>query len=220
MQCENFDKKIKKAISKPKTETEKNLLKNLKQTLQEQLQNKTDQENNTQQTLANIKKIFNLQKLPKTWNAFDNSHISGFHCNGAMICWQDGIFIKNNYRRYNFKAQKNGDDYSMMKEMVYRRLQEIQKDNSQQPDILLIDGGIGQGTVVLEAMKEANFYIPFICISKGEDRIDGNEKYYLNGKEEVPIPKNSQERLIMQKIRDEVHRFAITNTRKKIAKFS
>ncbi len=220
MQCENFSKKIKNAISKPKTETEKNLLKNLKQTLQEALQNKTNQQKHIDQTLINIQTLFNLEKTPRTWNAFDNSHISGFYCNGAMICWQNNVFIKNNYRRYNFKNNKNGDDYSMMKEMVYRRLQEIKKDNSQQPDILLIDGGIGQGTVVQEAMTESNLHIPFICISKGEDRIDGNERYYLNGKEEISIPKNSLERLLMQKIRDEVHRFAITNTRRKIAKIN
>jgi excinuclease ABC subunit C len=171
-------------------------------------------ESHLNQTLFSLKQIFRLQKLPLVINAFDNSHFSGKNAIGAMVCWKKGVFEKINYRMYNFREAKQGDDYSMMLEMLTRRLTDIKKNNHL-VDLFLIDGGKIQKSAILKAEELSNFQIPFICIAKGPQRNAMNETFFTRDSDFIKLEKNSKEIFLLQSIRDEVHRFAITINRRK-----
>jgi len=165
--------------------------------------------------------VFGLDATPERIEVFDNSHISGTSAIGAMIVATPEGFAKNSYRKFNIKGEvKPGDDYGMMKEMLGRRFQALMKDGEGEwPDLMLIDGGQGQLSTVLQVMADLGISeVPVAAIAKGPDRNAGREKFFMAGKPPFTLGQGDPVLYFLQRLRDEAHRFAITTHRAKRSK--
>ena len=152
---------------------------------------------------------------------FDNSHISGTHPVGAMIVATSEGFEKSSYRKYNIKGDiAPGDDYAMMREVFSRRYGKITEEQSNTkrsssdrliPDLVLIDGGKGQLSSAMSVLKELGLeeILNVVAISKGPDRNAGRETFHRPGQKSFDLPENSPVLYFLQRLRDEVHRFAV-----------
>ncbi|MDD5647800.1 MAG: excinuclease ABC subunit UvrC [Dehalococcoidia bacterium] len=159
--------------------------------------------------LANLKEILSLSRFPHRIEAYDISNIQGTNAVGSMVVFEDGGPRPSNYRRFRIRSVAVTDDYAMMSEMIRRRFKEHVKDGGKWaslPDLVLIDGGKGHLHAAISAMREAGTTdIAVASIAKE------NEDIYLPGfSEPVPMEKSSPELHLLQRVRDEAHRFAIT----------
>ena len=183
------------------------------------LNRKIYESQNNKDLFENISQKFDLESNINLVEVYDNSHIQGTDSIGALITFGEEGFIKKRYRKFNIKIKNNEqDDYGMMREVINRRFKRAiqEKDNYlTMPDLILIDGGKGQYSVVRETMNELGLHeIPVIAIAKGELRNSGNETFFHNGKE-FKFEKNDPTLFFLQRIRDEAHRFAISAHRAK-----
>lgn len=183
--------------------------------------------------LQGFAETFKLAHTPKRIEVYDNSHIMGTNAVGAMIVAGPEGFVKNQYRKFNIKSQDitPGDDYAMMREVMERRLSHLVKqkdfpapDANQDndyfplwPDVILIDGGQGQMSVVHEVLHklQLNDVIVAIGIAKGMDREAGRERFFVEGKPSFTLPPRDAVLYFIQRLRDEAHRFAIGTHRAK-----
>ncbi|OPZ78630.1 MAG: UvrABC system protein C [Alphaproteobacteria bacterium ADurb.Bin438] len=163
-------------------------------------------ENKTTKALTDLKQILGLDNLDRI-ETYDNSHLSGTNPVGACVCFLNGKFDKNNYRRYAIKSGFEQSDYFMMIEVLKRRFSGADKDII--PNLILIDGGSPQILAVNKVEAELGLDLNFLFIAKGEKRNDGLEHFYKKDGSEVEIPLNSEARFLLQRLRDEAHRFAI-----------
>jgi excinuclease ABC subunit C len=178
------------------------------------------------QNLRALAELFELPESPGRIEVYDNSHVQGTNAVGAMVVAGPEGFRKNSYRKFNIKRPETapGDDFAMMREVLSRRFARLEKDDPDRskgdwPDLLLIDGGKGQLSSVMEVMEDAGVHdIPVVAISKGPDRNAGRENFHLPGGREVTLPPNSPVLFYLQRLRDEAHRFAIGAHRQKRAK--
>jgi excinuclease ABC subunit C len=199
------------------------ILNNAEQEALNFLHNSEKKNNLNFQSAEKIQNIFKLSRQPFSINAFDNTNFSGDFSTGVCVHWEGGRFIKNQYRRYNFKELKNGsDDFSMMKEMLERRIKEIIKNNIR-IDLFLIDGGKMQRSALLYALSQVNFFyadfeIDFICIAKGENRNSRNETFFTKNQDNIKLDIYGEEIKLLQQIRDEAHRFASVQLEQKMDK--
>lgn len=189
------------------------------------------EENITTQHVA-LAKLLGLTAPIHRIEVFDNSHVMGTFAVGAMIVANDSGFDKTSYRLFRFQDAgiTAGDDYGMMRHMLTRRLQRIQRAKEAQatagddvadtsiPDVMLIDGGKGQLSIALEVRKEVGVDVTMLAIAKGEDRNAGREWFHLPGQTPFQLPPNDPLLHYLQRLRDEAHRFAITSHRKRRAK--
>lgn len=168
--------------------------------------------------LEEMKNYFDLPKIPERIEVYDNSHNQGTYAVGAMIVATPEGFDKKAYRTFNIKNPAiTNDDFAMMKEVLTRRFERMSPEN--RPDVILLDGGLGQLHAVHESLKQYDLSgISIIAISKGVDRNAGKEFYHQVGKESFALPYRSSIAFYLQNIRDEAHRFAIGTHRKKRAK--
>ena len=146
---------------------------------------------------------------------FDVSHISGSSAVGSAIYYNEDGFDKKNYRKYNIVNTKKSDDYAALKEIIKRRLLKIESIESSQI-LIIVDGGKGQITQakkVIETLKCKNVII--IGIHKGVNRLSKNDKILNNINEDITKNINQDALTLIQSIRDEAHRFAILNQRKR-----
>lgn len=182
--------------------------------IERRLADSADIENN----LIEMKKYFALDSIPKRIEVYDNSHNQGSYAVGAMIVATPEGFDKKSYRTFNIKYTENThDDFAMMKEVLIRRFEHMNDENK--PDVILLDGGLGQLHAVHEALKDFDLSkITIIAISKGPERNAGKEFYHILGRKSFSLPYQSRIAFYMQNIRDEAHRFAIGTHRKKRAK--
>ena len=183
------------------------------------LNRKLYESQNNKELFEEVANKFNLENDINLVEVYDNSHNQGSNSVGALIAYGEEGFIKKRYRKFNIKIQKNEqDDYGMMKEVVNRRFKRaVQEKNNylSMPDLVLIDGGKGQYSVVRETMNELGLHdIPIIAIAKGKFRNSGNETFFHNGKD-FKFEKNDPTLFFLQRIRDEAHRFAISAHRAK-----
>ena len=183
------------------------------------LNRKIYESQNNKDLFENISQKFDLESNINLVEVYDNSHIQGTDSIGALITFGEEGFIKKRYRKFNIKIKNNEqDDYGMMREVINRRFKRAiqEKDNYlTMPDLILIDGGKGQYSVVRETMNELGLHeIPVIAIAKGKLRNSGNETFFHNGKE-FTFEKNDPTLFFLQRIRDEAHRFAISAHRAK-----
>ena len=183
------------------------------------LNRKIYESQNNKDLFENISQKFDLESNINLVEVYDNSHIQGTDSIGALITFGEEGFIKKRYRKFNIKIKNNEqDDYGMMREVINRRFKRAiqEKDNYlTMPDLILIDGGKGQYSVVRETMNELGLHeIPVIAIAKGKFRNSGNESFFHNGKE-FKFEKNDPTLFFLQRIRDEAHRFAISAHRAK-----
>lgn len=173
------------------------------------------------QLLKGVQRVFDLAEMPQRIEVYDNSHIQGTNALGAMIVAGPEGFLKNQYRRFNMKGDDaaTNDDFAMMKAMLRRRLSRLQKereDGAPVPDLILIDGGMGQLSSVMEIVEELGVSdITIAAIAKGPERDAGREAFYLPGKPPFKLPQKDPVLYYLQRLRDEAHRFAIGGHRAK-----
>ena len=176
--------------------------------------------------LKGLAEAFDLDGPPKRIEVYDNSHIQGAHAVGAMIVAGPEGYMKSQYRKFNINGEDivAGDDFGMMKEVLGRRFKRLLKEDPERkgenwPDLLLIDGGAGQVSAVAEIMREYGVEdIAMIGVAKGEDRDAGKEEFHRRGKHPFALRHNDPVLYFVQRMRDEVHRFAIGTHRAKRAK--
>lgn len=136
--------------------------------------------------------------------AFDISHISGYHSVASMVVFEDGKAKRNDYRKFKLKTIDGPDDYASMREVLYRRFSD-ERFNIY-PDILMMDGGKGQVNIALEVLNDLHIDIP-VCGMVKDDHHRTRGLYYNN--EEIEFPGNTQAFNMITRLQDEAHRFAI-----------
>ncbi len=218
---EDFLEKIsgkKSEIITPKRGARFALIKDQERLAMQNLEQKILQNLNNKELLLEVKKLFDLPKMPQRIEVYDNSHTQNTNAVGAMISAGVDGFIKNAYRKFNirFDLSKNHDDTAMMREVLFRRFSKLEKEKY--PDLIILDGGKGQVAAVEEVFTQLKINIPFVGMSKGENRNAGEEWFHQANKESFTLPKNNPVMYYLQRLRDEAHRFAIMTHRKKRAK--
>jgi excinuclease ABC subunit C len=176
--------------------------------------------------LQGLAEAFDLPDPPTRIEVYDNSHIQGTNAVGAMIVAGPEGFMKNSYRKFNIRGDNltPGDDFGMMKEVLHRRFKRLLSDDPNRdkglwPDLLLIDGGAGQVSAVAQIMREQGVEdIPMVGVAKGVDRDAGKEEFHRVGVRPFALRHNDPVLYFLQRLRDEVHRFAIGTHRAKRAK--
>ena len=183
------------------------------------LNRKLYESQNNKELFENISQKFSLNSNINLVEVYDNSHIQGTDSIGALIAFGEEGFVKKRYRKFNIKIKNNlQDDYGMMREVINRRFKRALQEKEHYltlPDLILIDGGKGQYSVVRETMNELGLHeIPVIAIAKGKLRNSGDETFFHNGKN-FKFEKNDPTLFFLQRMRDEAHRFAISAHRAK-----
>ncbi|MUO46724.1 excinuclease ABC subunit UvrC [Enterococcus faecalis] len=165
-----------------------------------------------ERTIGAVEKLGNAMNIPALIRieAFDNSNIMGTNPVSAMVVFIDGRPAKNEYRKYKIKTVQGPDDYASMREVIYRRYSRVLKEGLPFPDLILIDGGKGQVDVAKDVLaNQLGVDIPVAGLAKN-DKHKTSELLFGPNLEVVPLERNSQEFFLLQRIQDEVHRFAIT----------
>ena len=165
--------------------------------------------------LEQLQEDLQLKNLPEHIECFDNSNLGGTSPVASMVYFQKGKPAKKEYRKYNIKTVEGPNDFASMEEIVFRRYKRLLHENIDLPDLVVIDGGKGQLSSAVEALKKLDIYgqIPIIGIAKRLEEI-----YFPNDEFPVHISKKSESLKLLQHIRDEAHRFAITFHRNKRSK--
>lgn len=192
---------------------------NARESLQAHLSNKQ----NIHKRFIELQKVLKLDSTPQRIECFDISHTSGEGTVASCVVFGEGGAIKNDYRRFNIKSTDTGDDYAAMEEALDRRYTRLSKaidtDEGKLPDILLIDGGKGQLTQARRVLEK--FQLPgieLLGIAKGISRRAGQETLFLateTGYREIALNTQSPALHLLQQVRDEAHRFAITGHRQR-----
>jgi excinuclease ABC subunit C len=173
--------------------------------------------------LAGVCEAFGLEGPPERIEVYDNSHIQGTAAVGGMIVAGPEGFQKSQYRKFNIKGTDitPGDDFGMMKEVLKRRFSRLVKEEEEgqgaiRPDLVLIDGGAGQISAVMEVMADLGVDdIAVVGVAKGPDRDAGLERFFIPGKPYFMLEPKSPVLYYLQRLRDEAHRFAIGTHRTK-----
>lgn len=180
------------------------------------LQTELDSKASTEQRLAVLQKILNLPKPPVIIECYDISHTQGEATVGSCVIFRNGLPAKSEYRRYNIVDIVGGDDYAAMRQILLRRFEKIVSSDAKLPDILLIDGGKGQVAQAYTVLSSLN--ITSLCVVgvvKGERRKAENDQLIINGNTTLKLAANSSVMHLLQAVRDEAHRFAITGHRQR-----
>jgi len=159
------------------------------------------------QVLESLAEALDLSRPPHRIEAFDVSHIQGADIVASMVVWEGGGMKKSDYRKFIVKTVPRNDDFASMREVVGRRYKRLQEEQKALPDLILIDGGIGQLHAAAEALERLGIINqPVASIAKREEIL------YLLGREDDPIvlDHHSPALHLIQQIRDEAHRFAVT----------
>ncbi len=174
--------------------------------------------------LDGVARAFDLPAPPRRIEVYDNSHIMGREAVGAMIVAGPEGFRKSDYRKFNIRGLRGpdapdgivpGDDYGMMREVLGRRFARALKEDPDResgnwPDLVLIDGGVGQLEAAAAALAELGIDdIVLVGVAKGPDRDAGRERFFLRGRAPFQMPPGDPVLFFLQRLRDEAHRFAI-----------
>src|SRR3954452_25410775 len=154
-----------------------------------------------------VQDALNLPEAPRRIECFDISHIQGTDKVASMVVWEDGKMKKSDYRKFIIRTVVGNDDFASMREVVTRRYSRLQEEKKSFPDLILIDGGLGQLHAAANALEEIGVTLqPLASIAKREEWI------YVYGQEDDPVvlDKFSPILHLIQTIRDEAHRFAVT----------
>jgi excinuclease ABC subunit C len=159
-----------------------------------------------------LQDVLMLPDLPRRIECFDISHIQGAETVASMVVWEDGAMKKSDYRKFQIKTVDGVDDFASMREVVARRYRRVVDEKRVMPSLILIDGGLGQLHAAAQALEELGLTTqPLASIAKREELI------YLYGQEDEPIvlERRSPVLHLIQRVRDESHRFAIAYHRKR-----
>jgi len=163
----------------------------------------------TQGAIENLGRLLQIP-TPVRIESFDNSNIMGTSPVSAMVVFVNGKPSKKDYRKYKIKTVVGPDDYASMREVIRRRYGRVQRDGLTPPDLIVIDGGQGQVNIAKQVIQEElGLDIPIAGLQKN-DKHQTHELLFGDPLEVVELSRNSQEFFLLQRIQDEVHRFAIT----------
>ena len=167
---------------------------------------------NARKIQEELQDVLGLPDLPKRIECFDISHIQGAETVASMVVWEDGAMKKSDYRKFIIRTVEGVDDFASMREVVTRRYKRIQQEEKAMPSLVLIDGGLGQLHAAAEALEALEIINqPLAAIAKREEIL------YVYGQEKDPIALDHHSPVLhlIQLIRDEAHRFAVTFHRKR-----
>ncbi|KQU91312.1 excinuclease ABC subunit C [Mesorhizobium sp. Root102] len=231
------------AISVPQRGEKKDLIDNALQNAREALGRRLAETSTQGRLLAGFAETFGLPKPPVRIEVYDNSHIMGTNAVGAMVVAGPEGFVKNQYRKFNIRSTEitPGDDFGMMREVMERRFSRLLKEHGDVavahdaaaaeagedieddisgsfpawPDVILIDGGQGQMTAVRKILADLGIEdrVVAIGIAKGQDRDAGRERFFVRDRDSFSLPVRDPVLYFVQRLRDEVHRFAIGSHR-------
>src|SRR5580693_6775899 len=205
-------------------------------------------ETSSQQKLLNqLAETFGLPRPPRRIEVYDNSHIQGTNAVGAMIVAGPEGFRKKEYRKFNIRSTEltPGDDFAMMREVLERRFKRLMNEAPPQsippvdpaaaltppialpveegeespwPDLVLIDGGLGQLNAARDVLAGLGAEVPLVAIAKGPDRDAGRETFFLPGRDSFKLPPRDPVLYFVERLRDEAHRFAVGSHRTRRAR--
>ncbi|MBA1142234.1 excinuclease ABC subunit UvrC [Mesorhizobium neociceri] len=228
------------SISVPQRGEKKDLTDNALQNAREALGRRLAETSTQGRLLAGFAETFGLAKPPVRIEVYDNSHIMGTNAVGAMVVAGPEGFVKNQYRKFNIRSTEitPGDDFGMMREVMERRFSRLLKEHGDVavaddaavgddieedisgsfpawPDVILIDGGQGQMSAVRKILADLGIEdrVVAIGIAKGQDRDAGRERFFVRGRDSFSLPVRDPVLYFVQRLRDEVHRFAIGSHR-------
>lgn len=200
-------------IIKPKRGEKKQLValatKNARVSLQQKFDLLEKDIKKTSGAIDNLGHLLGIDK-PVRIEAFDNSNIQGTSPVAAMVVFLDGKPNKKDYRKFKIKTVVGQDDYASMREVIFRRYSRVKHEGLVAPDLIIIDGGLGQVNAAREVIEDRlGLTIPIAGLQKN-DKHQTHELLFGKPLEVVPLPRNSEEFFLLHRIQDEVHRFAIT----------
>ncbi len=217
---ERIERKVK--IIKPERGDKLRLIEFILNNARHEMAQHVAQTSSQAKLLQGVADVFGMEDAPKRIEIYDNSHLSGTGMVGAMVVAGPEGFQKNAYRKFNMRTADASDDYGMMREMMERRFARSLKEgegpgSENWPDLLLIDGGKGQLSVVEETLQELGILddLVVVGISKGPDRNAGREQFHMRGREAFMLPHSDSTLHYLQRLRDESHRFVIGAQRTK-----
>jgi len=181
----------------------------------ERLKRHLSETQSVQQRLQALADVFQLEETPSRIECFDISHTQGQQTVASCVVFTEAGITKSDYRRYNIRDITPGDDYAAMRQAIQRRYKRVLKEEGKLPDILLIDGGKGQLSSAAQIMNELQINdVLLVGVAKGEGRKPGLETLFVEGRSVgIKLAANSAAMHLVQQIRDEAHRFAITGHR-------
>ena len=169
-------------------------------------------------SLDELKETLGLKYFPGVIEGFDISNISGKHAVGSVVVFKNGVAENSKYRRYKIADVKGIDDYAMLREVINRRYRRLLREKKAIPNLILIDGGLGHLSSAEKVIRELGLLgkVDLACIAKGKFRntIETDEILLPGKKQPIYFRENSPSRFLLQRIRDESHRFAISYHRK------
>jgi excinuclease ABC subunit C len=229
-------------IAVPQRGEKKELVDHAAHNGREALGRKLSESASQEKLLCALAEAFGLDKVPRRIEVYDNSHIMGTNAVGAMIVAGADGFMKSHYRTFNIKGEElvPGDDYGMMREVLRRRFTRLLKEENavasadveqetaltddepepgafpQKPDLIVIDGGLGQFDAAHKIFDELGVNgVTIVSIAKGPDRNAGRESFFISGREPFRLSPRDPALYFIQRLRDEAHRFAIGTHRAK-----
>ena len=204
-------KNKKVSITVPKIGTKNKLLwlaeKNAKILLNDHILSKIKKDF-TPRSISSLHRDLNLKKIPNLIECFDISHFAGRETVASMVCFKNGSPYKKRYRRFKIQTVEGVDDFASMREVVYRRYKRLSKEKSEEeplPDLIIIDGGKGQLSSAYRILKELKLNIEVIGLAKKMEEV-----FFPGESDSIMVPRTSSGLKLIQQLRDEAHRFAIT----------
>src|SRR5690606_21374095 len=217
-------------IERPQPGPKRKLIEQAQVNAREALGRRLAESSSQRRLLQGVATAFGLAAPPERIEVYDNSHIGGTNAVGGMIVAGPDGLMKNAYRKFNIRTTSTaatlepgeivpGDDYGMMREVLSRRFARALKEDPDRsggswPDLVLIDGGLGQLNAALRVLDELGIAdLPLVAMAKGPDRDAGRERFFMPGREPFSLPPNDPTLYFLQRLRDEAHRFAIGSHR-------
>lgn len=217
-EIEWFDRGVQ--ISTPKKGAKKQLLEmsrlNAQHLLQQHRKQKslvlTPADKDYSKLLISVKEALHLPEVPVHIECFDNSNFQGAYPVSAMVCFKDGKPSKTDYRKFNIKTVEGINDFASMAEAVYRRYRRLKNENLSLPQLVIIDGGKGQLSSVLESLKKLELQDQMTVVSLAKNK---EELFFPGDSQSLLLPLDSPILFFIRSIRDEVHRFGLQFHREK-----
>jgi excinuclease ABC subunit C len=161
-------------------------------------------------SVAVLQRELGLKRAPRRIEGYDISHLGGTQTVASGVCFVDGKPAKQHYRRYKVETVQGIDDFASMREVLGRRFRRLLEEGTDEPDLILIDGGKGQLSAAYEMMQEAGLDLPMIGLAKREEEI-----FFPGQSAPLLLDKSSAALKLLQRVRDEAHRFALTFQRER-----
>jgi excinuclease ABC subunit C len=207
-------------ISVPQRGERRKLMEQASRNATEALDRRLAESGTKAKTWREMSEFLELAEQPQRVEIYDNSHIQGAKAVGAMVVAGPEGFLKNQYRKFNIRTAQSNDDFGMMREVMARRFARAIKDDPDRetigdravwPDLVLIDGGKGQMSAVRDTLEDLGIEdVPLVAIAKGPHHgREGREVFHFPDGREKTLPTNSPVLFLLQRLRDEVHRYAI-----------